>query len=235
MLRKEALSKPALELLTHLMHEDILNDFFLVGETALSLQIGHRISIDLDLFSVSIFDENKLLEYLENKFQFKLDFQDKNTLKGEISGVKVDCVTHAYPLVKPLIDDDGIRLATIYDIAAMKLNAIVGNGTRLKDFVDIAYLSSSISLAQMVHVYQKKYSTRNPSMVIKALSYHQDIDFSVSVQMVKDTFEWDKIKSRINQMTLHPQQLFPPMESNLGATKSITHHKAKDQDLGFSL
>ena len=72
-------------------------------------------------------------------------------------------------------------------------------------------------------------------MVIKALGYHLDIDFSVSVQMVKDTFEWDKIKSRINQMTLHPQQLFPPMESNLGATKSITHHKAKDQDLGFSL
>ena len=79
-------------------------------------------------------------------------------MKGEISGVKVDCITHAYPLVKPLIDTDGIRLATIGDIAAMKLNAIVGNGTRLKDFVDIAYLSSSISLAQMGHVYQEKYS-----------------------------------------------------------------------------
>ena len=121
------------------MQDDLFKDFFLVGGTALALQIGHRLSIDLDFFSTGSFNEDDLLLAIEDKYNFKLDYRGKNTLKGEIAGVKVDFITHNYPLVKPFLQVDGVPMASLSDIAAMKLNAISGNGAWIKDFVDIAY------------------------------------------------------------------------------------------------
>lgn len=99
-------------------------------------------------------------------------------------------------------------LELLKDIAAMKLNAISGNGTRLKNFIDIAYLSSSLTLSQMVEAYVVKYTSRNPAMVIKALDYHNDINFREPVEMLDGDYEWKNIKKRLNQMTLHPTVLF---------------------------
>ncbi len=76
-------------------------------------------------------------------------------------------------------------MAAPEDITAMKLNAITGNGTRLKDFVDVAYLSSSLTLLQIMDAYEKKYKTRNPAMVIKALDYYNDINFDEPVEMLE--------------------------------------------------
>jgi hypothetical protein len=208
MLRKEAARESTLELLNILMKDESLKDFFLAGGTALALQIGHRISIDLDLFTQVSFNENELLSNLEERYQFRMDFQARNTLKGSIKGVKVDLITHNYPLVKPLIETEGIRLAAMEDIAAMKLNAITGNGTRLKDFIDVAYLSSSLTLSQMINAYEEKYATRNPAMAIKALDYHNDIDFNEPVEMLKGKYKWEDIKKRLGEMTLNPDKLF---------------------------
>jgi len=208
MLRKETVSESTLELLNTLMNDELLKAFFLVGGTALSLQIGHRISIDLDLFTIASFDDNQMLSDLEDKYKFQLDYQSKNTLKGEISGVKVDLITHNYPLVKPLLNFDSVRMASPDDIAAMKLNAISGNGTRLKDFIDIAYLSSFMTLSQMVDAYEEKYSSRNPAMVIKALDYHRDINFNEPIEMIDGKYKWKDIEQRLGQMTLHPTKVF---------------------------
>jgi hypothetical protein len=113
------------------MEDELLKNFFLVGGTALALQIGHRISIDLDLFTQTSFDENEILSNLEERYQFQMDFQARNTLKGSIRGIKVDLITHNYPLVKPLIKMENVSMAAPEDIAAMKLNVITGNGTRI--------------------------------------------------------------------------------------------------------
>lgn len=208
MLRKETVSESTLELLKTLMEDELLESFFLVGGTALTLQIGHRISIDLDLFTQAPFDADEMLSDLENRYQFKMDFQARNTLKGAIKEVKVDFIAHNYPLVNPLINIDGVRLASREDIAAMKLNAIAGNGTRLKDFIDIAYLSSSLTLLQMIDAYETKYTTRNPAMVIKSLDYHNDINFHEPVEMLDKKYKWESIKKRLSQMTLNPARLF---------------------------
>lgn len=205
MLRKETVSESTLELLKTLMNDELLKDFFLVGGTALSLQIGHRVSIDLDLFTMFSFDDNQMLSDLEDKYEFQLDYQSKNTLKGEIDGVKVDLITHNYPLVKPLLNFEGVRMASPDDIAAMKLNAISCNGTR---FIDIAYLSSSMTLSQMVDAYEEKYSSRNPALVIKALDYHKDINFNEPIEMLESKYKWKDIEHRLGQMTLHPTKIF---------------------------
>jgi len=190
------------------MQDQLLKDFFLVGGTALALQIGHRMSIDLDFFSTGKFDENTMLTELEDKYKFQLDYQAKNTLKGEIEGVKVDLITHSYPLVKPLVQAEGVRMAAPEDISAMKLNAIIGNGTRLKDFVDVAYLSSSLSLADMMAAYEEKYQSRNPTMAIKALDYHNDINFKEKISMIHGDYRWKYIEQRLNLMTMQPHKLF---------------------------
>jgi len=121
---------------------------------------------------------------LEHTYKFQLDYQSKNTLKGQIQNIKVDLITHGYPLVNPLIIESGIRMASPEDISAMKLNAIAGNGTRLKDFIDIAYLSPLVTLNQMVNAYEQKYSSRNPIMLVKALNYHNDINFNEPIEMI---------------------------------------------------
>ncbi len=193
------------------MDDELLKDFFLVGGTALALQIGHRISIDLDFFNQSAFDENLLIAELENNYKFQLDYQSKNILKGEIQSIKVDFITHNYPLVKSLVQEEGLRMASPEDIAAMKLNAIAGNGTRLKDFIDIAHLSSTITLSQMVNAYEHKYASRNPSIVIKALEYHQDINFKEVIEMVDNKYQWKYIEKRLFQMTKFPKKLLPEM------------------------
>lgn len=90
----------------------------------------------------------------------------------------------------------------------MKLNAITGNGTRLKDFIDIAYLSTSLTLSRMIDAYEEKYATRNPAMVIKALDYYNDINFNEPIEMLKEKYKWEDIKKRLGEMTLNPDKLF---------------------------
>jgi hypothetical protein len=208
MLRKETVTAGTLELLTDLMQDGNLNDFFLVGGTGLSLQIGHRISIDIDLFSQNAFDENKMLSHLESYKTFQLDYLDKNTIKGQINQTKIDLITHAYPLVEQLIQSEGIRLASLVDIAAMKLNAIIGNGTRLKDFIDIAFMSCYLPLKRMIKAYEDKYSSRNPLLTLKALAYHEEINFDEPIHLVAGTYSRKAIKKRLGEMEKTPARIF---------------------------
>jgi hypothetical protein len=211
MLYKQTVSPATLELLKRLMNESSLNNFFLVGGTALSLQIGHRISIDLDFFTISDFDENFLLEEMEAKYGFQLDYQQKNTIKGRMGDVKVDFIAHQYPVLEDLLNDEGVRMTGLRDIAAMKLNAITGKGTRVKDFIDVAYLSSYMTPVQILEAYQGKYVNRNPLMAIKSLIYHQDIDFSEPVEMVDTKYDWTFVEKRLNDMLEYPEKLFEPL------------------------
>lgn len=134
MLHKETVERTTFELLIKLMQDKRFKNFNLAGETALALYLGHRKSIDLDLFTPDNFDSNKLEEYLIDKYNFKSSYLEKNTLKGTINDVKIDCITHNYPYIEPPFkSEEGIRLYSIKDITAMKLSAIADNGTRIKD------------------------------------------------------------------------------------------------------
>jgi len=208
MLHKETVEKPTLELLTKLMNDNSLKEFVLVGGTALALQTGHRISINLDLFSISAFDSNNLGNYLRINYNFELDFVARNTLKGEIDGVQLDFITHQYPWVQKQNIIDNIRLASFIDIAAMKLNAISGNETRVKDFIDIAFLSSEISLNEMLYGYEQKYRG-NPVMALKALLFYDDINFNEPVKMAgNNLFQWKAIEKRLKLMQKFPDKIF---------------------------
>lgn len=197
-----------MELLKRLMTDKRLEDFVLVGGTALSLQIGHRISVDLDLFVNHDFEAEEMREYLERTYHLETDYMALATVKGEINGIQLDCIAHVYPWIRPFVEEEGIRLASIEDICAMKLNAIAGNGTRIKDFVDVAYLSSMFSLRQMLSFYEEKYHA-NPLMPLKGIVFFDDINKAAPVKMTDGKpLDWKKIEKRLLAMEKSPNKVF---------------------------
>ena len=200
MLHKETVTSTTLELLKSLQSQAYLKNFYLVGGTALALKIGHRKSIDLDLFSNFSFDVVQLLENLSADYNFNLFFSANNTIKGSINSVKVDFLSHRYPLIADPTTEEGIEMLSLQDIIAMKLNAISGSGQRVKDFIDIFYLLRHFSIQQMIGFYKKKYTQYNEVSVLKSLVYFDDIDFNDWPEIIAEPkLKWDVIKSELEK------------------------------------
>ena len=213
MLQTTTVEKRTLELLKQLQFQSELSDFHLAGGTALALYLGHRKSIDLDLFTPYPFNTTRLEHFLVTKFGFQGDYSEQNTLKGRIDDVKIDCITHPYPLLQNPLEEEGIRLYSQPDIIAMKLSAIADNGSRLKDFIDIAYLSTQYSFQEMLGFYVQKFPTSSPLRPLKGITYFDDIDHEETVVMLESTYSWQKIADRLQAMTAHQSKVFasPPL------------------------
>ena len=208
MLQTQTLAPATLQLLKQLMQDPELRAFRLVGGTALALQLGHRISVDLDLFTNTPFDEQQLREYLEHAYGLHTDYISRHTLKGEIDGVQIDCIAHQYLWLQEPVEEEDIRLAGLPDICAMKLNAITGNGTRIKDFIDVAWLSSHYSLNQMLDFYEQKYNA-NVLMPLKAIIFFDDINFNEPVHLTDGKrVNWKTYEKRLLDMEKHPNKVF---------------------------
>ena len=196
------------ELLQMLMKDEILKDFNLVGGTSLSLQIGHRLSIDIDLFTTNGFDEQALLKDLANKYPIRIRDMFDNTILLDIDKVKVDILAHQYPWQKPIETKEGVRLASLEDIGAMKLHAIFQNGTRIKDFIDMYFLLEHHPLKIYLESYRNKYGG-NPAMASYALLHHKNIDWEVKVNMLKGKeVDMKKVAERLTKAVYNPMLKF---------------------------
>lgn len=208
MLHTETVARSTLELLKMLESESVMSNFNLAGGTSLALYLGHRISVDLDLFTPESFDAGKLEIFLRDKYGFRTDFMEKNTLKGTIDGVKIDCITHSYGyLEKPYTESD-IRLYSMEDIVAMKLSAIADNSSRLKDFIDIAFLSTRFPFNSMLRLYERKFPGSNLIRPFKAITYFDDIDFEEDIVMLNGKYDWKLIERRLIDMTQIQNKVF---------------------------
>jgi len=185
-----------------------LREFYLVGGTALALQLGHRNSIDIDLFTKNDFTPESLLKFLEPAFSIQPSFATKNTLLSIINSIKVDFICHAYPLVLPPITEEGITFLSLQDVAAMKLNAISNSGKRLKDFIDVYFLLEHFSLHEMIEFYTIKYPRFNPLIALKAINYFEDIDPAIDPPKLKAKLPLSEIKKRIQDSVLHSRKKF---------------------------
>jgi hypothetical protein len=201
-LQKKAVSKELLGLLEKLQQIPALDEFVLVGGTALALQIGHRISEDIDLFTLHDIDQDFVIETLREQFggTFSVSALSHNTINCVISNVKIDLLKHGYPYVDVIIREDPIRLIGLPDIAAMKLNAIAGNGTRAKDFVDLYFLLNRFSLKQIFAFYKKKYSDQDIYHVRKSLTYFDDVPAASwqTVRLIQEKeLDFDAVKKKL--------------------------------------
>jgi hypothetical protein len=180
----ETIEPATLELVRNLQQMPVLKDFLLVGETALTLQLGHRKSVVIDLSSQQHFQAETCASLLEENYDFQLLYLQSNTLKGIIGEIFIDIVTHNYPLISDVVLFNGIRMASHQDIAAMKVNAISGTGTRLKDFIDIYFLLKSMSFQSIIESFKKKYGARNEFHAIKSLTNFDDVDVQTWQEMI---------------------------------------------------
>ncbi len=192
MLQTQTVSPELLELLRQIMESEFFSDFVLVGGTALALQIGHRNSIDLDFFGKKEIEEERILEELEQFGNVEKKAGSKNILVCSVNQIKVDFVNHKYPFLDQRLNIENIRMASPKDIAAMKLNAIEGRGTK-KDFIDLFFLLNNFSLEEMIEFYNQKYVNHTDFMMLKSLTYFTDADLFPQPKMFVD-FDWENCK-----------------------------------------
>ena len=200
MLQIETVEPNAFSILNRLMKIPELEDFSLVGGTALSLLFGHRKSDDLDLFSNSAFDNAVIITTLEKKFNASFKNRSANPRFGIFSfidDVKIDIIRHPHHLIRPLQIIDGIRMFSTEDIIAMKVQAILGRGKK-KDFWDIAELLQHFSVANFVRFHEEKYTTQNLLITIpQAITYFEDAEESEDPISLKNQ-TWDSVKEFIS-------------------------------------
>ncbi len=179
---------------------DFLNTFYLSGGTALSLQLGHRESEDLDFFTESDFDplviqvELGKLGMLESLETFK------NTLNCEMSGVKLQFLGYPYPLLEPLSDYEGIKLSSVLDIACTKLQTIGARGSR-KDFIDLYVIFESFTLSELLEKMKQKYINTDFSLthILKSLIYFEDAELE-PMPRLHQKIEWERVKEKMEEV-----------------------------------
>ena len=144
MLHLETVEYSTLELLRKLQSLPILRDTRLVGGTALALQLGHRKSVDLDFFGTITCEAEELISAIKTVASLIVLKESLHIHIYLVDGIKVDIVNYRYQWLDKPVVDQGIRMAGIKDIAAMKVTAVIGRGTK-KDFIDISFLLVFIS------------------------------------------------------------------------------------------
>jgi hypothetical protein len=174
--------------------------YYLGGGTTIAIYLGHRHSVDLDWFTEEgITDPMRLAQNIRDKgIPFVTGQIERGTLHGTISGVRISFLEYKYPLLKPLIiwQKAACQLATLEDLACMKLSALTQRGSK-KDFVDIYALGLRyFSLRDMLRLYQKKFSVEDMGHVLYGLSYFDDADKEKLPKMFWDT-DWRTIKKTI--------------------------------------
>ncbi len=196
MLHQNTVEPRTLGILNRLMQLPELEQFALVGGTNLALRLGHRLSVDLDIFTNEPFDLAAVWEAIRQEFPkvIKLDERGQ-TLLANIEGVKIDLIKHAYPYLRPVEHIEGLRMLSIPDIIPMKLGALARRGGK-KDFWDIACLLDYYSLAEMLDFFKQKYQNDDIGYIIMSLTYFDDAenqdDPIVSLKMT-----WQDVKKNV--------------------------------------
>lgn len=198
MLQTRTVEPGTLGLLKQLMAMQVLDPFFLVGGTALALQLGHRVSIDLDLFTPEPFDKDALTELMSNTFEFTVESEGPNILITYINDVKVDFVKMSYPILFPSKTEEGIRMLDLRDIAPMKLKAVTQRGSK-KDFFDIFFLLTLISIEEMLLLFKEKFRQHEVFHVIKSLTYFEDAEAYPDPVVFDEKITWMMVKSEIQK------------------------------------
>ncbi len=172
--------------------------FYLAGGTALSLRIKHRISADFDFYKQSEFNyETILLELQKRSKKTVLIQKAANTLIVKVDGVEISLFVYPYKLLKPLIGTKYIDLASIEDIVAMKLVAIIQRGIR-RDFVDLYFLIKYLGFAKIFELTEKKYPHFNKYIGLQGISYFGDADIPSERKLTLfEPVTWKEIKSLI--------------------------------------
>lgn len=201
MLHIETVERNSMALLKKLMELKGLQDFILVGGTALSLKYGHRKSIDIDLFSQTPFENQELKNLLSNTFDNFVS-TSSNAAPGVFAyfdEIKVDFVKyHHFKNIRPLEIVDGIRFVSSEDIAAMKIFAILQRAKK-KDFWDLSLLLDMYGVQKIADYYFEKFPKNQTLITVpQALLYFEGAEDDDEPMSLKGQ-TWKSVKDNIRK------------------------------------
>jgi len=207
----EGLGKKQIEVLNRIGSFIKMRGFYLGGGTALSIYLGHRKSIDLDWFTTdNIGDVLVLAESLRGMdFDFVAKVTAPGTLHGTINGIRVSFFEFRYPLLHPLTtwNEMNCSLASLDDLACMKLSAIAQRGLR-KDFCDLYFLGKEhSSLSRMLVLYKQKFGIQDIAPVLYGLTYFDDAEEEPMPSMIVKV-TWETIKGTIQDWVREQSHIF---------------------------
>lgn len=190
----EAISKQTAENLALLGKSKILNNAYLGGGTALALQIGHRVSYDLDFFTDKEFKAQVFLKKISQIKQYRHERISWGTILGKLGDVKFSLFYYPYPLLKKPTKFKSVNITSIADIAAMKVAAISERGAK-RDFVDLYFILQKITLGRALNFYDKKYKKLSSNLIHikKSLVYFRDAEEDLMPKMLM-RLSWKEVK-----------------------------------------
>jgi predicted nucleotidyltransferase component of viral defense system len=178
---ESATTPPCRHALAYLSQQLFISDFYLAGGTALALQIGHRVSTDLDWFSTNcdllVPEREAIRRGLDASGQFVVASEQDGMLFTRLFDADVSFIHQHHPLLEPTVMYRGIQLASPTDIGLMKLAAVNSRGTR-RDFVDLYSLREIVTLDRLLELALIKYADRPSFLPIaaRALAYFEDAE-----------------------------------------------------------
>lgn len=178
----------------------LLKESYLAGGTALALQLGHRISVDFDFFTPKSFHPKEFVDQLSHLGSFEEEQADKGTVLGQFQEVKFSLFYYEPALCYPLENYLSVSLASIKDIAAMKIDAVSSRGAK-RDFIDLYFIcQSGISFPELFSLYDKKYKKLSSNLmhIQKSLVYFEDAEADEMPKMLK-SIQWDQVKNFFEQ------------------------------------
>ena len=194
MLSYQTVDVHTLELLRQLSAEPAFSSMRLVGGTSLALQYGHRTSVDLDFFGT--FDADTPFSSILRRYGQLAIIKESPKIKVYLlDGIKIDFVHYDYSWLESPLKVDTLTLATPPDIAAMKVNAIEGRGSK-KDFIDLYYLLQHYTLAEILDFYKQKYPEHSVFRALMSMSYFDDADVQPTPRLFGQV-SWDVMKTFI--------------------------------------
>jgi len=201
---KEILSKEQVELLEVL--KIFSTDFGLVGGTAIALQIGHRESIDFDLFSIKEFDNNAIKRKIEKIVKIdRVIVNKKLEYTFLINSVKFTFYQYPFELKYNKNIDNIIKMPDLITLSAMKAYAL-GKRAKWKDYVDLYFIIKDFhSLEEIIEKTKEIFGAEfNDNMFISQLSYFDDLNYTEEL-VYKKGFEVDdeKIKKALIDFSLN--------------------------------
>ena len=174
--------------------------FYLAGGTGLALQLGHRTSVDLDFYTPKSFKIENITRLFDSEIpQIKITGTARGTIFGKFKKTEFSLFYYPYELLNSFISFEQILLASIQDIAAMKITAVVQRGTK-RDFIDIYYLLKKYPLKKLISWAIKKYPSYQQMLLLKALIYFKDAEEKKEKREIKildKKFSWEKAKKEI--------------------------------------
>lgn len=169
--------------------------FYLAGGTGLQLHLNQRFSFDLDFFAAEPFNPEKILPKLKPLPKFQAQQVQADTILATANSTKVSFFHYPYPLIRKPASLEGIAVASLEDIAAMKLWAIASRGTK-RDFFDIYFIAQKISLARILSLYEEKYKNlaSNRPHLLRSLTYFADAEGDPNPVTLDKEITWETVR-----------------------------------------